>query len=271
MVLPTSPVVSPLRQRMIEDMRMRQLRRQDAGRLHPRGAPLARLSRPLARHRHGRGSAALPAAPGRAGHLADHDQRDHHRVCGSSSRSRSDRGELMAKMSAVRVAAARCRWCSVARKSRGCSPRRAILKHRAALSVAYGAGLRASEVVALKVSDVDSQRMTLRVEQGKGRKDRYAHAVAACCCETAAHLVARRAAARHDAVAAGGCSPAMDPTDPLTPRQLNRAVHCRRRRRRHRQARVDAHAAPLFRVREYAESGARASLQAQSGVESYSE
>jgi len=42
------------------------------------------------------------------------------------------------------------------------------------LSVAYGAGLRASEVIALKVGDVDSTRMVLRVEQGKGRKDRYA-------------------------------------------------------------------------------------------------
>jgi hypothetical protein len=48
------------------------------------------------------------------------------------------------------------------------------LKHQTALSVAYGAGLRASEVVALKVADIDSQRMTLRIEQGKGRKDRYA-------------------------------------------------------------------------------------------------
>ena len=48
------------------------------------------------------------------------------------------------------------------------------LKHQTALSVAYGTGLRVSEVVALKVSDIDSQRMTLRVEQGKGRKDRYA-------------------------------------------------------------------------------------------------
>src|ERR1700741_2351596 len=48
------------------------------------------------------------------------------------------------------------------------------LKHQTALSVAYGTGLRASEVVALKVGDIDSQRMTLRVEQGKGRKDRYA-------------------------------------------------------------------------------------------------
>jgi integrase/recombinase XerD len=47
------------------------------------------------------------------------------------------------------------------------------LKYKAALSVAYGAGLRVSEVAALKVSDIDSQRMTLRVEQGKGQRDRY--------------------------------------------------------------------------------------------------
>ena len=46
------------------------------------------------------------------------------------------------------------------------------LKYRAALSVAYGAGLRAAEVVSLKVSDIDSQRMVIRVEQGKGRRDR---------------------------------------------------------------------------------------------------
>ena len=47
-------------------------------------------------------------------------------------------------------------------------------KHKAALSVAYGAGLRAMEVVALKVCDIDSKRMMLRVEQGKGGKDRHA-------------------------------------------------------------------------------------------------
>ena len=46
------------------------------------------------------------------------------------------------------------------------------LKYKAALSVAYGAGLRAAEVVALKVSDIDSRRMIIRVEQGKGGKDR---------------------------------------------------------------------------------------------------
>src|SRR6266851_255889 len=47
------------------------------------------------------------------------------------------------------------------------------LKYKAALSVAYGAGLRASEVIALKITDIDSARMVIRVEQGKGRKDRY--------------------------------------------------------------------------------------------------
>src|SRR3546814_390855 len=48
------------------------------------------------------------------------------------------------------------------------------LNAKAALSVSYGAGLRASEVVSLKVSDIDSARQVIRVEQGKGRKDRYA-------------------------------------------------------------------------------------------------
>ena len=48
------------------------------------------------------------------------------------------------------------------------------LKYRAALMVCYGAGLRISETVALKLSDIDSKRGLIRVEQGKGHKDRYA-------------------------------------------------------------------------------------------------
>ncbi len=48
------------------------------------------------------------------------------------------------------------------------------LKHQTALSVAYGAGPRASAMIALKVGDIDTERMTLRIGQGKDRKDRYA-------------------------------------------------------------------------------------------------
>jgi integrase/recombinase XerD len=48
------------------------------------------------------------------------------------------------------------------------------LKYRAALMTSYGAGLRVSETVALKVSGIDSQRMLLRIEPGKGNQDRYA-------------------------------------------------------------------------------------------------
>jgi integrase/recombinase XerD len=47
------------------------------------------------------------------------------------------------------------------------------LKYRAVLMACYGAGLRISEAVALKVADIDSRRMLIRVEQGKGMKDRY--------------------------------------------------------------------------------------------------
>ncbi len=43
----------------------------------------------------------------------------------------------------------------------------------AALTTAYAAGLRASETVSLKVADIDSSRMVIRVEQGKGGRDRY--------------------------------------------------------------------------------------------------
>ena len=47
-------------------------------------------------------------------------------------------------------------------------------RDQAVLSVAYGAGLRAMEVVTLKVSDIDSKRMLIRIEKGKGGKDRFA-------------------------------------------------------------------------------------------------
>ncbi|MGY0791968.1 tyrosine-type recombinase/integrase [Azospirillum argentinense] len=48
------------------------------------------------------------------------------------------------------------------------------LKCRPALATAYGAGLRVSEVITLKIADIDGSRMLIRIEQGKGGKDRYA-------------------------------------------------------------------------------------------------
>ena len=48
------------------------------------------------------------------------------------------------------------------------------LKQRVLLMTSYSAGLRVSDLVNLKITDIDAQRMTLRVKQGKGGKDRYA-------------------------------------------------------------------------------------------------
>lgn len=48
------------------------------------------------------------------------------------------------------------------------------LRQRFIDDMAYGAGLRISEVVSLRVCDIDSQRMVLKIEQGKGSKDRLA-------------------------------------------------------------------------------------------------
>ena len=97
------------------------------------------------------------------------------------------------------------------------------LKYRAALSLAYGAGLRASEVVSLRVSDIDSERMVIRVEQGKGRKDRYA-----MLCDPLHELLrAWWRAGRHRGVMlpGGWLFPGQNPVNPLTTRQLRRAFH----------------------------------------------
>ena len=97
------------------------------------------------------------------------------------------------------------------------------IKHQTALSVAYGAGLRVSEVVALKVSDIDSQRMTLRVEQAKGRKDRYAMISPVLLERLRAWW--RIAHAQGKMLPGGWLFPGLDSVEPLTARQLNRAIH----------------------------------------------
>jgi integrase/recombinase XerD len=96
-------------------------------------------------------------------------------------------------------------------------------KYKAALATAYGAGLRVAEVVALKVGDVDSTRMMLRVEQGKGRRDRYAMLSP----QLLALLRAWWREGRRLGVMLprGWLFPGRDPVNPLTTRQLRRAVH----------------------------------------------
>jgi site-specific recombinase XerD len=90
-------------------------------------------------------------------------------------------------------------------------------KYKAALSAAYAAGLRVSEVVALKVSDIDSGRLLLRIEQGKGRKDRFA-----MLSPTLLELLRDWYRIARPAV---WLFPGCDPMLPMTTRQLARAVH----------------------------------------------
>jgi len=90
------------------------------------------------------------------------------------------------------------------------------LKYKAALSVAYGAGLRASEIISLKI-DIDSTRMVIRVEQGKGRKDRYVM--------LSPYLLDLLRAWWKAARPQGWLFPGRNPIEPLSTRQLNRAVH----------------------------------------------
>lgn len=97
------------------------------------------------------------------------------------------------------------------------------LKAKAALSLAYGAGLRASEVVSLKVSDIDSDRQVIRVEQGKGRKDRYA-----MLSEPLLELLRawwRAGRDRGMMLPGSWLFPGQNPVNPLTTRQLNRIFH----------------------------------------------
>ena len=89
------------------------------------------------------------------------------------------------------------------------------LKYRAALSISYGAGLRASEVCNLRVCDIDSDRMLIHVEQGKGRKDRKVM--------LSPGLLALLRDYWREARPEGWLFPGKPKINPLSPRQLNRA------------------------------------------------
>jgi integrase/recombinase XerD len=90
-------------------------------------------------------------------------------------------------------------------------------KYKAAFSLAYGAGLRVAEVASVKIGDIDSKRMLLRIEQGKRRKDRYA-----MLSPKMLKLLRDWWQIRRPKI---WLFPGQDPIKPLSTRQINRAVH----------------------------------------------
>jgi len=96
-------------------------------------------------------------------------------------------------------------------------------KYKAVFATAYGAGLRASEVVALKVSDIDSKRILLRVERGKGGKDR--HAMLSPQLLELLRVWWREGRRRSLVLSGGWLFPGRNPVEPLSARQFCRAVH----------------------------------------------
>ena len=212
---------TPLRQRMIDDMRMRKLEHKT------QEAYIRAVCKLAAFLRRSPDSASVEDLRRFQLHLVDQ---------GSSPITLNatltglkfffditlDRGELMAKMQPVRVPHTLPVVLSREEVARliAAAPN---LKSQTALSVAYGTGLRASEVIALKVGDIDSERMTLRVEQGKGRKDRYAMLSPVLLERLRAWW--RVGHAQGKILPGGWLFPGLNPMDPLTTRQLNRAIH----------------------------------------------
>ncbi|WP_114973362.1 tyrosine-type recombinase/integrase [Rhodoferax ferrireducens] len=217
----STPAVSPLRQRMIEDMRMRKLEPKTQ-------TAYIRAVRKLAKY--------LGRSPDTATeedlrrfqlHLVDQGVSPitlNATIVGLNFLFAVTLGrpEVMARMQSVRVPLKLPVVLSKNEVARLIGATR-NLKHQVALSVAYGTGLRVSEVLALKVTDVDSQRMTLRVEQGKGRKDRYA--MLSPILLERLRVWWRVARAQGKMLDGGWLFPGLDPLDALTARQLNRAVH----------------------------------------------
>ena len=218
---PSTQSITPLRQRMIDDMRMRKLApktqthylrivRQFAGYLgrSPDTATVEELRR-YQLHLVDQGTSPISLNAAITGLKFFFDVT-------------LDHAELMAKMQPVRVAQKLPVVLSRDEVAR-LIVATGNLKHQTALSVAYGTGLRASEVVALKVGDIDSERMTLRVEQGKGRKDRYAMLSPVLLARLRTWW--RVARAQGKMLDGGWLFPGLNPIDPLSTRQLNRAVH----------------------------------------------
>ncbi len=213
--------ISPLRLRMLEDMRMRKLApRTQTGYIRAVRRFTAYLGRPP-------DTATVEDLRNFQLHLVDQ---------GTTPATLNDtisglkffcdvtlsRPELMAKMQPVHIPRTLPVILSREEVARLIAAA-ANLKHQTALSLAYGTGLRVSEVVALKVGDIDSERMTLRVEQGKGSKDRYA--MLSPVLLERLRVWWRVARAQGKMLDGGWLFPGLNPVEPLTARQLNRAVH----------------------------------------------
>ena len=95
------------------------------------------------------------------------------------------------------------------------------LKYKAALSVAYGSGLRASEIVHLKISDIDGERKIIHVEDGKGQRDR--NAMLSPGLQKILRAWYRQGQAQRKMLPGGWLFPGQNPVDPLSARQLSRA------------------------------------------------
>src|SRR5262249_36791012 len=160
--------VAPAHDRRHDDP---QVSAEDAGRLYPHDQALCCVSRPLTRHGEPGGGPAFSAASCRERCASAYSQS--HGVCTSVlfSGVTLRRPAIIEHTTVLReprklpVVLSKEEVARLLNAAPG-------LKYKAALSVAYGAGLRACEVVSLKVSDIDSKRMLIRVEQGKGHKDR---------------------------------------------------------------------------------------------------
>lgn len=213
--------ISPLRQRMIDDMRMRKLSpKTQSGYIRAVRQFAAYLGRSP-------DTASTEDLRNYQLHLVDHGISPVSLNAAISGLKfffdiTLDRQELMARMQPVRVPRTLPVVLSPEEVSRLIAAA-GNLKHQTALSVAYGAGLRASEVVALKVGDVDGQRMTLRIEQGKGHKDRYA--MLSPVLLERLRVWWKVARAQGKMLDGGWLFPGMNPIESLSTRQLNRAIH----------------------------------------------
>ena len=213
--------ISPLRQRMIEDMRMRKLgdRTQDG---------YVRAVRYFAKYLgHSPDTATVEDLRNYQLYLVDHGASPtslNAAICGLKFffSVTLDRPELMAKMQPVHLPRKLPVILSPDEVKRLIAAA-GNLKHQTALALAYATGLRISEVVSLKVTDIDSQRMTLRVEQGKGQKDRYA--MLSPLLLERLRVWWRVARAQGRMLDGGWLFPGQDPVRHLSARQLDRAIH----------------------------------------------